>query len=117
MTLDDPLFNLYLKTSEIIEMVDFSEEIKGIFMRAKDKVLPIMNYPYRLICYHRQEGKIFLAINLEVSVFGTCCIGADTEDTHYNFGPADENMGFEAFKEKAMEIAMEFLAKDSSWKT
>lgn len=75
MALYDPFLHLYLETSEIIETVDLTEEIKGVFMRAKQETLPMTNYPFRLVCYHRQEGKIVFTVNLETSVFGTCCLG------------------------------------------
>lgn len=109
MALHDPFLNLYLETSEIIETVELTEEIKGVFMRAKKETLPIINYPYRLVCYHRQQGKIVFTVNLETSVFGTCCLGADSRDWHHNFGPADKDMSYEDFIEKAKEIALKLI--------
>lgn len=70
MALDDPFLNLYLESSEITEIIDLTDEIKGICMRAKKRNLPLINYPYRLICVHRQKGKIILTVNLETSVLG-----------------------------------------------
>ena len=106
MALHDSFLNLYLETGEIIEAIDLTEEIKGIFMRAKGETLPLINYPYRLICVNRQKGKIVFTVNLEISVFGTCCLGANSKDCHYYLGSADKDMSYEDFKEKAKEIAL-----------
>jgi len=110
VTVCDPFFADYLKEGEIIESTDLTGEIKGIFMRAGKKVMPLMNYPYRLLCYRRGEGKLLFSVNLEVSSFGTCYFGVDKGDSHYTLRPGIEDMQYEEFREKAIEIAREVIA-------
>ncbi|HHW42028.1 MAG TPA: hypothetical protein GXX19_12970 [Syntrophomonadaceae bacterium] len=87
MAVCDPFFADYLKEGEIIESTDLTGEIKGIFMRAGKKVLPLMNYPYRMLCYRKGEGKLLFSVNLEESSFGTCYFGVDKGGSHYTLRP------------------------------
>jgi len=108
--LNDPFLNDYLRQAEIVEKVDLTGEIVGILMRSGRKRLLIMNYPYLMLCCRRGEGEILFSVNLEVSFFGTCYIGVDRGDCHYTLVPADEEMQYEEFKKKAVEIARNVLA-------
>lgn len=92
MKLNDPFLNDYLGEAEIVGKVDLTGEIVGILMRSGKKKLPLVNYPYLMLCYHRGEGRIMFSVNLEVSFFGTCYIGVDRGDYHYTLAPADEEM-------------------------
>lgn len=115
MAICDPFLNVYLETGEIIERVALTDKIEGVFMRAKREEIPMINYPYRLICYQKDDRKLILTVNLEVSAFGTCCLGAHSKDCHHNFGPADKNMSYEDFKEKAVEIALKLIRNNMFW--
>jgi len=108
----DPFLSEYLEEGQIIDRVEITDKIVGVFMRAKQEEFSMINYLKRLICLDREKGEIVFTVNLEKSILGTCCIGAHSEDCHYNFGPAKEDMSFEEFKERAMEIARK-LIKDT----
>lgn len=110
MKLNDPFLKDYLREAEIVEKVDLTGEIVGILMRSGRKRLLIMNYPYLMLCCRRGEGKILFSVNLEVSCFGTCFIGVDRGDCHYTLAPASEEMQYEEFKKKAVEIARKVIA-------
>ncbi len=115
MAVCDPFLSDYLEKGKIIEKVDLTGEVTGVFLKAGEEKFPLLNYPYRLLCYRKDDGELLFTVDLETSVFGTCCLGAHSKDCHHNFGPADKDMGYEDFKEKAIDIAMKLIKDGAFW--
>lgn len=110
MDLCDPLFTEYLKDAEIIEKFDVADEVTGVFLKQGEKGLPIMDYPYRLVCFRKGEGKLLFTVNLEISIFGTCFFGVDKGDSHWTLKPGTSDMPYEEFRKEAAEIARKVIA-------
>lgn len=110
VNLCDPSFAEYLKDAEIIEKVDITNEVIGVFLKQGKKKLPFLNYPYRLVCFQKKEGKILFTVNLEISFFGTCCLGVHMEDSHCTLMIKIENMEYETLRENALDIARKIIA-------
>lgn len=99
----------YLAEANIIDVIEFSKNITGLLLQAGPEAPALINYPYRLACQHKREGRILFTVNLEVSAFGTCCLGVESDDWHLNLGPANRHTDLPAFRAVAAGIARNVL--------
>ncbi|MBE3588749.1 MAG: hypothetical protein IMW93_09410 [Thermoanaerobacteraceae bacterium] len=109
MSICDSLWRFYWKTGEVIEEVVLSGDHKGVFMRTVEQAEGIIGYIYRLFCFPAGQSEPVLAVNLETSLFGTCCLGAHDGCCHYNFGMAEAGMSYEEFRQRALDIAQRLM--------
>lgn len=93
----------------IIDVIEFSNNITGLLLQADAAAPSIINYPYRLVCLDKKDGRILFTVNLEVSAFGTCCWGVESDDWHMNLGPANRQTDLPTFRAVAVGIARNVL--------
>ena len=71
-----------------------------------------MKYHYRMLFFAEGGSEPVLALSLESTDFGTCCLGAHSADRHINYDSAELDMSYSDFKEWALEKAKEYLKLD-----
>ena len=68
-------------------------------------------YVYRLLVFPASGHKPVLALNLERSILGTCCLTEQLGARHTRYDTVGEDMSYEAFRQWARERAEQVLAR------
>ncbi|ACM61761.1 hypothetical protein B0S90_0199 [Caldicellulosiruptor bescii] len=101
----DPHLAKYLSQASVVEEIEITDQIEGVFLQANECNLPLINYPFRLIGRDKTTGEILFSVNFEKSFTGFNFIGAHVKNGHINFGLVDEIYSYNDFKEKALDFA------------
>ena len=108
--ISDPMWKESFLKGQVVEKGLFGEYL-ALLVKFEEPV-GLFLYPYRMFFFKKNELEPTLILNLEVGLmFGTCALGAHTEEYHENLGTADSNMTLEDFKEWAISTAEKKLKK------
>lgn len=108
--IQDPNLPLHLARAKVLERCRFGR-YEIVFLDARGLAVGVIKYTFRAMVLIPAQGLSVLSYNHEGSMMGTSCWGMHKGSEHLNFGEAPREVSYEAFKERALRVIGESLAR------
>ena len=101
-----------LLTEEVIDRFSY-KGYRAVAVKVRSSETKHTTYHLRLLFFPAGGARPVLAVNLESTILGSCCITEHVGPDHHNLQEASENMSYSDFKERALETAHEELDRSA----
>lgn len=108
--IQDPNLPLHLARAKVLERCLFGQ-YEIVFLDARGLAVGVIKYTFRAMVFVPGQGVSVLSYSHEGSMMGTSCWGMHKGPEHLNFGGAPAEVSYEAFKESALRVIGENLAR------